>query len=192
MLFLVLGWHLLAYKVTPTPETVHCVEQPWHPPCPCPSWQSWDLNLCLSAAKLYILLLLLFVLVLALPCCLLWVQSAQYEWILAGQSIDLGADKLCDLGIITSPLWTSEFSCIKWWSGKHKSTLDSPSFSSSSLTQLPPAGQIYLEYRGQGILGIVTSWDSEQGREQQESLPEQTDMWVLIIFYLQHLDILRT
>lgn len=30
-----------------------------------------------------------------------------------GKSIDLGAGQLCDLGIITAPLWTSEFSCIK-------------------------------------------------------------------------------
>lgn len=44
-----------------------------------------------------------------------------------------GAGELCDPGVITSPLWTSEFSRIKWSSEKCKCRLDSPSLSPSSL-----------------------------------------------------------
>lgn len=33
---------------------------------------------------------------------------------MTGKSVDLDAGKLCDLGMITSPLWTSKFSMMEW------------------------------------------------------------------------------
>lgn len=44
--------------------------------------------------------------------CTLWMRA------MGRKSIDLGSGKLCDLRIITTPLWRSEFSCMKWWSDR--------------------------------------------------------------------------